>query len=148
MSTKENNHLHLLEPFHHKRKSFTVKEMDTVTRMLIFIASTVLWVKFLLSHVYTSITTAIGNNTPYLNRTNKQFRAMLKEARDTIVSTRVSTFAQSNTARAIHSCPRKHWINRTLREELHIILAALKSRRLGLRMPFAHLVQRDPSAIA
>jgi len=32
--------IHLLEPFHHKRKSFTVKEMDTVTRMLIFIAST------------------------------------------------------------------------------------------------------------
>jgi len=73
---------------------------------------------------------------------------MLKEARDTIVSTRVSTFAQYNTARAVHSCPRKNWINRTLREELHIILAALKSRRLGLRTPIAHLVQRDPSAIA
>ena len=140
--------IHLLEPFHHKRKSFTVKEMETLTGMLIFIASTAPWVKFLLSHVYTSITAAIGENTAYLNRTNKQFRAMLKEARDTTVSPRVSTFAQSNTARAIHSCPRKHWINRTLREELHIILAALKSRRLGLRTPIAHLVRRDPSAIA
>ena len=142
--------VHLLEPFHHKRKWFTVKEMETLTGMLIFIASTAPWVKFLLSHVYTLITAAIGNNTSHLNRnrTNKQFRAMLKEARATTVSARVSTFAQSNTARAIHSCPKKHWINRTLREELHIILAALKCRRLGLRTPIAHLVQRDPRAIA
>jgi len=140
--------IRLLEPFHHERKSFTVKEMETLTGMLIFIASTAPWVKFLLSHVYTSITAAIGNNTAHLNQTNKQFRAMLKEARATTVSTRVSTFAQSNTARAIHSCPKKHWINRTLREELHIILAALKCRRLGLRTPIAHLVRRDPSAIA
>ena len=63
--------IRLLEPFHHERKSFTVKEMETLTGMLIFIASTAPWVKFLLSHVCTSITAAIGNNTAHLNRTNK-----------------------------------------------------------------------------
>ena len=140
--------IHLLEPFHNKRKSFTVKEMETLTGMLIFIASTAPWLKFLLSHVYTSITAAIGENTSHLHRTNKQFRAMLKDARDTTVTTRVSTFAQSHTARAVHSCPKKHWINRTLKEELHIILSALRSRHMSLRTPIAHLVRRDPSSIA
>ena len=89
----------LLLPFHKQRKPFTVKEMEKVTGMLVFIASTAPWVKFLLSHVYTSITSAIGDNTAHLSRTNKQFRTMLKDARDITVLTRVSTFAQLKTAK-------------------------------------------------
>ena len=138
----------LLQLFHHGRKSFTVKEMERITGMLIFIASTAPWIKFILSHVYTSITAAIGDNTAFLKRTNKQFRLLLKQARTATAVTRSSTFAQSETAKQIHSCPRQHWINRTLREELHLILAALKSRKLSLRTPIAHLVRRDPSATA
>ena len=99
--------------------------MVNVTGMLVFIASTAPWVKFLLSHVYTSITAAIGDNTTHLSQTNKQFRAMLKDARDSTASPRVSTFAQAKAARAVHSSPRKHWINKTLRKELHILLTAL-----------------------
>ena len=138
----------LLRPFHRHRKTFTVKEMEKITGMLVFIASTAPWVKFLLSHVYTSITAAIGENTAHLVRTSKQFRIMLKDARDTTVSTRVSTFAQSKTASEVHSSPRKHWINKTLREELHILLTALESPHLSVRTPIGHLVRRDPSAIA
>jgi len=63
--------IRLLQPFHHKQKLFTVKEIETITGMLIFIASTAPWVKFLLSHVYTSVTAAIGDNTAHLRRTNK-----------------------------------------------------------------------------
>ena len=138
----------LLRPFHTKRKSFTVKEMETITGMLVYIASTAPWMKFLLSHVYTSIAAAIGDNTAYLIRTNKQFRQFLKEAKAATVPTRSSTFAQSETARQIHSCTQTHWINRTLREELHLITTALKHHRLKLRTPIAHLVRRDPSAKA
>ena len=140
--------LRLLRPFHHKRKSFTVKEMERITGMLVFIASTAPWMKFLLSQCYASVTAAIGHNTAHLNRTDKQFREFLREARATDAATQASTFAQSETAKQIHSCMKKHWINRTLREELHIIIAALRSRRLNLRTPIAHLVRRDPSAIA
>jgi len=32
--------IRLLQPFHHKQESFTVKEMETITGMIIFIAST------------------------------------------------------------------------------------------------------------
>lgn len=139
--------LKLLKPFHRSRKSFTVKEMERITGMLIFIASTAPWLKFLLSHVYTSIASAIGSNKAHLKLTNKQFRLLLKEAKS-IVPTRESTFAQSETARLIHSCPNTHWINTTLREELHLLTAVLSSREVNMRTPIAHLVRRDPSAMA
>ncbi len=41
--------LQVMKPFHHERKSFTVKEMETITGMLIFIAGSVLWLRFMLS---------------------------------------------------------------------------------------------------
>ncbi|KAL7528436.1 hypothetical protein ACHAXR_002447 [Thalassiosira sp. AJA248-18] len=102
-----------LKPFHAARNSFTVKEMETVTGMLIFIASCACapWLKFLLSQVYTSAAAALGDNTTHLRRTNKQFRQFIKEAKSATSSEQVATFAQSESARQDHSCPRKHWIN-------------------------------------
>ena len=74
--------LALLRPFHQHRKSFTVKEMERITGMLVFIACTAPWLKFLMPHVYTSVAVAIGDNTSHLRKTNKQFRQMLKEAKE------------------------------------------------------------------
>ena len=103
--------------------------------MLVFIAGTAPWLKFLMPHVYTSVAVAIGDNTSHRCKTNKQFRQMLKEAKAPGPPTRTSTFAQSETARSVRSCPKKHWINRTLKEELRLIIRALESRRLKLRTP-------------
>ena len=122
--------------------------MEKITGMLDFIASTAPWVKFLLSHVYTSITAAIGNNTAHLNRTNKQFRAMLKDSHNKILSIQESTFAQSKSASTLHASPCTHWINKTLHEELYILLSAQESPQISVCTPIGHLVQRDPSAIA
>jgi hypothetical protein len=138
----------LLRPFHKQQKSFTVKEMEKITGMLVFIANTVPWVKFLLSHMYTSIAAAIGNNTAYLHRTNKQFRAMLKDSHDKTLSSQESTFAQSKSASAVHASPCTHWINKTMREELYILLSALESPQISVRTPIGHLVRRGPSTIA
>jgi hypothetical protein len=60
----------------------------------------------------------------------------------------VQSFEISEMAKAVHSCPKKHWINRTLREELHLILRILKARRQKLRSPITHLVRSNPSATA
>ena len=139
--------LKLLKPFHRQRKSFTIKEMERITGMLIFIASTAPWMKFLLSQVYKSIAVAIGASTTHLKLTNKAFRKLLSEAKS-IEITRVSTFAQSEASRLIHASPNKHWINSTLREELHLLISALSADRISMRTPIAHLVRRDPSASA
>ena len=92
------NVLQLLKQFHYERKSFIVKEMERITGMLIFIASSASWVKFLLLQIYLSIAAAIGDNTAYLHRTNKQFRQLLKEAKRTQPPTPTSTFTQSAAA--------------------------------------------------
>jgi len=140
--------LMLLKPFHYQRKSFTVKEMERVTGMLVFVAATAPWLKFIMSQVYVSLAAAIGNNTAHLNRTNKQFRKQLMEARSQQAPNHKRTFSQACWTRQVHSCPKGHWINTTLREELHLIAKALTSGSVTLKTPIAHLVRRDPSAEA
>ena len=138
----------LLQPFHSKRKSFTVIELERITGMLIFIASSAPWLKFCLSHVYASVKAALDANAQHLVRTDKQFRAFLKDVKAAETAERHRTFAQSETARRVHSSRKEHWINRTLREELHLVLAILRSRQVRHRTPLGHLVRRDPSARA
>ena len=138
----------LLKPFHKERKSFTVKEMETLTGMLVFIASTAPWLKFMMSHVYTSVAAAINKNYAHLIRTNKQFREFIKMAKDLEATSNERTFAQSATARQVHACTNKHWINKTLLQELHLITKALESALISKRAPIGHLIRRDPSATA
>ena len=142
--------LNLLRPFHYERKSFQVKEMERITGMLVYIAGSAPWLKFLLSHVYVSVAAALGDNTAYLIKSSKQFRQLLKDAKvkDRNEPTATNTFAQAEVEQARHSSTKKHWINKTLREELRIIIAALSSRRIKGRTPISHLVRRDPSAEA
>ena len=140
--------LRAMKPFHSERKSFTIKEMETITGMLIFIAGSAPWLKFMLSQLYTSIAAALGDNTAHLRRTNKQFRQFIKEVKAPTSSARVRSFAQSATARETHACRKTHWLNKTLKEELHLIMQALSSKHLRARIPIAHLVRRDPSAEA
>ena len=134
--------------FHPGRKRFRVKEIERVTGMLIHIAGTAPWLKFLLSHVYSSVTDALGANKDFFVKTDKQFREMLKDAKSKEVSERERSFAQAETSRQIHSGNKGHFINKTLREELHLIIEALSSGRLKRRTPIGHLVRRDPSGRA
>ena len=98
--------------------------------------------------MYLSIAAAIGDNTAYLHCTKKQFRQLLKEAKRARPHTRESTFAQSAVAQQKHSCPKGHWINTTLWEELRLLIRVLQSPRMKFRTPIAHVVRRDPSADA
>ncbi|KAL7522912.1 hypothetical protein ACHAWF_000309, partial [Thalassiosira exigua] len=140
--------INLLQPFHSERKSFTVIELERITGMLIFIASSAPWLKFCLSHVHASVKAALYANTQHLVRTNKQFRAFLKDVKAAETAERHRTFAQSETAYRVHSSHKEHWLNRTLREELHLILAILRSCCVRHRTLLSHLVRRDPSARA
>ena len=105
-------------------------------------------VKFILGQMYISIAVAIGDNTAYLHRTNKQFRKLLKEAKNLHPPTRTSTFAQLASAQQKHSCPKGHCINTTLREELRVFVRALQFWRMNFRTLIAHLVRRNSSAQA
>ena len=102
--------LPLLKPFHYQRKSFTVKEMEKVTGMIVHISSSAPWINFLLSQMYISIAAGLGENKAFLVRTNKQFRQLLKDSKSS--DKRTSTFGLSQTSKQVHSCDRPHWINK------------------------------------
>ena len=100
--------LQLLEPFHSKCNTFTVKKIERIDEMIIFIASSAPWMKFLLSQIYIYIAAGIGGNTTYLTRTNMQFHQLLKEAHPSVEHTRSNTFALPEMPRQVHSCNHTH----------------------------------------
>jgi len=135
--------LRLLRDYHPARKSFQVRHMEQLTGKLIFIAGTASWLKFLLPSLFTSVAAAVGANYEHLTGSNKDFRRMLKISRDPFAGEADRSFAQGKTAKAAHACRRHHFINTTLREELHLITKVLLASRTGLnlRTPIAHLIR-------
>jgi hypothetical protein len=136
-----------LTPFHRGRKAFKLKEMEQLTGMLVYIACTVPWLRFLLSQMFSSVAAAVGDNKSYLLKTSKAFRQMLKEA-GRVETSRTSTFAASEAATRVHSSPRPHFINKTLREEICLLVSTMKSRDVRFSTPIGHLVRREPSSRA
>ena len=64
----------LLQLFHNERKLFTAKEMEKITGMLVFIAASAPWLKFILAQVYVSLAAAICVNIDHLTRMSKRFQ--------------------------------------------------------------------------
>jgi hypothetical protein len=144
--------------WHGGRKSFRIHDIEVLTGRLCHISGTAPWLRFLMSHIYTSTTAALKQVDATLISTSKHYREMLKEAkRARIPSTRASKFdpdrlaasyASSTTARLQHQSRELFFINRTLRLELDLIRKALSSPWIDMCRPIAHLVDRDPSGIA
>lgn len=137
----------LLDAFHEGRKSFTVQEMSSLVGNLSHIANTSRWLTHILSHLYTSISSALKINKAHEIRTNKAFREALRRVDDAeFASSDQQTFTEGFVNRTVHRSRRTHFLNHTAKEELRIIRQALSSR--SLRTPIAHLVPRDPSGKA
>lgn len=143
-----------LKAFHSARKAFTVKEMTELVGLLGHIATTSRWLRHLLSHLYTSITSALHINKAHLISSSNKFRKAIKAARqlDTIsASERPSNaekFAQSYVSRTVHRSNKQHYLNKTAFEELQLISLALQDPTVSKRCPIAHLVDRVEDCIA
>ena len=71
--------INLLEShWHKKRKRFKLSEIETLAGQLGHIASTSPWLRYLMSHVYTSIAAALGVSRAWLISNSKDFRDMMK----------------------------------------------------------------------
>ncbi|KAL7530560.1 hypothetical protein ACHAXR_003564 [Thalassiosira sp. AJA248-18] len=126
-----------------QRRSFIVKEAEMLVGQLAHISNCAPWLKHLLSHIYTSIAFALGNNTSFLICTNKSFREQMKIAKGQSINEsdeRQKTFAQSEMARKVHNLKKVHIIPPTMIEELDIIRSALTSPNICKSMPIAHLI--------
>lgn len=134
-----------------RRKSFTLKEAETLAGQLNHISNSCMWLKHLMSHVYTSMAAAMKQNLAFLTCTNKHFRAQIKQAKLAVVDEKSrleATFAQAETSRRVHNLKKKYFINETLREELNIIRRALESEQVLKTTPLAHLIDNDPDSEA
>ena len=83
------------------RKSFEVKEAETLADQLAHITNTAKWLKHLMSHVYTSLAASLKSNKLYLVCTNTHFREQIKQSKMEAIdetSKLERSFAQAETA--------------------------------------------------
>ena len=133
--------------WHPRRKRFTVSEAEILAGRLNYISETAPWLKFMVSHLYSSITFALTKNTANQVHTNKQFRDMIRLQKDAEATELHRTFAQAYTGRAIHHDPKLHNINSTLKEEIKLITAALSADWVNKRSKIAHMIPRSPTGV-
>ena len=72
---------------------------------------------------------------------------MLKEA-GSVKTTRTSTFVASEAAALVHSFSRPHFINKTLHEEINLLVLTMTSLDVRVSTPIGHLVRRELSSRA
>jgi hypothetical protein len=65
--------------WHHRRESFTVKELELLVGKLGRIAQAYRPFYFLMSHLYSSLAFALRENQAFLVNTSKRFRALIKK---------------------------------------------------------------------
>ena len=129
------------------RKSFQVKEAETLAGQLTHIANIAKWLKHLMSHVYSSLAASLKSNKAYLVCTNKHFREQIKRSKMEAIdetSELERSFAQAEAARKVHNLKKTHWIVPTLYEELQLIKAALEADWIPKASPIAHLIPSIP----
>ena len=165
----------LATKWHTKKQQWFVLDMESITGRLGHIADTSPWLRFLMSHFYTSITSALGVANAHLINTRSDFRAMLKLAKrgwikggtyhigrkstnkpSTETKHRSDThskkarhisFAMSKSSKMVHQSRLWFKFNDTLRRELKLILDALSCTWIDMWRPIGHLVDRTPSGI-
>ena len=144
------------------RKSFLLREITELTGTLCHISGCAPWLKFLMPHLYCSITSALGLSYKHLITSQKGFREMVKAIKRQGSPTKKRTnadlrsdpaarevsFFQSKVGKAVHHTKTKFYINRTLKAELKLLLEAFTSPEVSFSRPIAHLVDRDNSGLA
>jgi len=135
-----------LGAFHEGRKAFTVQEMSTLVGHLGHIATTSRWLTHLLSHLYTSIASALQLNRAHEISSSKAFREAVKSVtQEECITPNERTFHEGLIHRMLYKSKKTHYLNSTAKEELRLIKLILSSNDISLRTPIAHLVPRDPS---
>ena len=114
------------------------------------ISQTVSWLHYHMSHIHSSITATLCHALAHLISTNHQFCSFfqqIKGGRNTTLNLWQVTFAYASAAWLLHHSKQAHPILPTLCEELTIITTALCDPPVSKKLPIAHLVSQNPSAL-
>ena len=143
---KRDNLLNLLRHWHTQRKSFVIKEASSLLGKLNYAAEVAPWARFLFC--------AIRNSLLHLMRKNRQivmnrssFKELIIDASTTSqdnISLLRQKFALSRIAKAIWNSNKKCFINKSLREELNLLIDIITNPKVQWSIPIAHLITRTP----
>jgi len=144
---------HLQSTWGPHRKSFSVLEAETLAGQLGHVSFAAPWLRHLMPHVYQSLAAALKLNRSHLILSSASFCFALKQIKHaaslpTTLATRLASFYQADSARTLHHTKTRHYINRTLRAELHLIRAALCNAAIPMLSPISHLINRTPLGTA
>jgi len=131
------------------RKSFTLREIETLVGKLNHMALAAPWLKFLMAQVYTSTASSLRCSEAHLIATSASFQADLKALKHPPVPSAPAahtSFFLREHARQVHHNPQCYHINCTLRAKLSLIRDALALPPTSHSCPLAHLVPRTPTA--
>ena len=129
--------LSCLDSFHQGRKTFQVSDLSELLGFLQHIANTSCWLKYILSHLYTSLASCLRLNQAYLIHSSRAFKTALQLASSPSASSEQRSFAQSTTARQLHSSTTKYFFNTTAK--LLLINQALRDDSIPKHSPIAYL---------
>ncbi len=142
--------------WHHRRFVFVISDAEILTGRLGYIAETSPWLRFMMSHLHTSIARALKATQLHLIKTSKSFRTFLREAKalgDSELegappaSVLKMQYAASMAAKRIHRSKKEFRITYAMRQEINLIHRALSSDWIDMWRPLGHLIIRIPSAI-
>jgi len=146
----------LKDTWHTGRDQFYAGEANKLVGKLARLGKGAPWVYHLMSHMYTSIAHALGENKKELKKFSPAFRSLIDTigARNFNASKRrdhdkVVRFAIKQAARQVHHSTRKYNINKTMRAEIEFFREMLRPESsIKWETPIAFLIKRTPFAKA
>ena len=133
------------------RRSFQVKEAETLTGKLNHIAFGAPWLRHLLGNIYSSISRSLRINKSHLIRTSKHFREALHAIHLMLPSPEGDAQRSFHTGEVVHSthgCNLLHHIGCDLRRDLRLIERVLSYKDAPKSCPIAYLIPRVPLGTA
>ena len=109
------------------------------------------WVYHLMTHIYSSVADALRQNSQFLSSTSHEFRWLIQLSKATGTDSvdedlKEINYAIKLAAQKQHRCKQQFLFNRSLREEINLINAALMpSLGVSWVTPIAHMIPRTPS---
>ena len=137
----------VLQDWHTKRKSYTIKQAARLAGSLEFFASVSPWIRFLTTSLKHSILLALRKNTKDIS-VNKDMQSSISDSQllgknfDEILR---KNYALSHVLRSIWSKTTRFFITKPLREEIKLLTYIFKNRsKYPIGAPIAHIIERSP----
>ena len=143
----------ITEKWNCKRNFFRVNDMQKLVGKLARLGEAAPWVYKLMSHLYTSLASALKSNKEFLEKSSPSFKELCGKINKKQFNTchsnlqREVCYAMKQAAKMINNHKVVYHINETMREELNLFAESLSaSTNIEFETPIAFIIPRTPSA--